>query len=700
MKKPASSSLAQALFAPRSVALIGASGDATKNTSRPQRFLRKHGFTGAVFPINPGRDEIFGEKAYPDLRAVAAPVDHAFIMVPARSVPEAIAQCCEKRVPVVTIFSDGFAETGTAGRKQQDELLKLARASGVRLLGPNCIGLLDIHSHLVLSVNAVLEQAQITPGATAIVSQSGSMMGSLMSRGLGRGTGFSKLVSVGNESDLAVGEITDLLVDDVDTRVILLFMETIRDAERLARAARRAFDVGKPVVVFKLGRSEVGVELASSHTGAMTGSDDTADAFFRAHGILRVDLLETLFELPALILGRKPGARHRVAALTTTGGGAATVVDRLGLLGVEVVPPSDEVVAHLARQKIGITRARLIDLTLAGAKKEIYSAVLNELLASEHCDLALAVVGSSAQFQPHIAIDPILEARRSEKPLAVFCAPQADASLALLNEAGIAGFRTPEACADAIRAWRDWRAPLPVPAADAGRVASARALLGGKTRLNEQEACRVFGKLGVPVAPSETITVPEQEVKLDFPVVAKILSPDITHKTDAGGVAIGIATPDELKRAAAAILQRVRAKHPGAKVNGVLVQRMEKGLAEVILGYKRDPQVGPVVVLGVGGVLAEIYRDLALRLAPVTEEEAGRMIEEVKGLAVIRGYRGLPRGDTAALARAVSAFSQLAHLERRVAEAEINPLIVKPEGEGVVAVDGLLVLTDNEKRES
>lgn len=687
--------LAQALFAPRSIALIGASGDAAKNTSRPQRFLRKHGFTGAVFPVNPGRDEIFGEKAYPDLRAVGAPVDHAFIMVPAQSVPEAIAQCCEKRVPVATIFSDGFAETGAAGRQRQDELLKLARASGVRLLGPNCIGLLDMHSHLVLSVNAVLEHAQVKPGATAIVSQSGSMMGSLMSRGMGRGTGFSKLVSVGNESDLAVGEITDLLVDDVDTRVILLFMETIRDAERLARAARRAFEAGKPVVVFKLGRSEVGVELASSHTGAMTGSDDTADAFFRANGMLRVDLIETLFELPALILGRKPGARHRVAAMTTTGGGAAMVVDRLGSLGVEVVPPTEEIIARLAHGKIGITRARLTDLTLAGAKKEIYSAVLNELLASDHCDLVLAVVGSSAQFQPHIAIDPILEARRGDKPLAVFCAPQADASLALLGKAGIAGFRTPEACADAIRTWCDWRAPLPAPAADAARVASARALLAGKPRLNEQEACRVFGKLGVPAAPSERITAPEQEVKIEFPVVAKILSPDITHKTDAGGVAIGIATPDELKRAAAAILQRVRVKHPAAKINGVLVQRMERGLAEVILGYKRDPQVGPVVVLGMGGVLAEIHRDLALRLAPVTEEEAGRMIEEVKGLAIIRGYRGLPRGDAAALARAVSAFSQLAHLEPRVAEAEVNPLIVKPEGEGVVAVDGLLVLADN-----
>ena len=695
MKGVAPIPLAQALFAPRSVALIGASGDAAKNTSRPQRFLRKHGYTGRILPVNPGRGEIFGEKAYPDLRAVPEPVDHAFIMVPAAAVAAAVSQCCEKRVPVATIFSDGFAETGAAGRERQNELLKLARAGGLRLLGPNCIGLLDLHSHLVLSVNAVLEHATITPGATAIVSQSGSMMGALMSRGFGRGTGFSKLVSVGNESDLAVGEITDLLVDDADTRVILLFMETIRDAERLARAARRAYAAGKPVVVFKLGRSDVGVELASSHTGAMTGSDDRADAFFRAHGMLRVDQLETLFELPALISGQRPAPRHRVAALTTTGGGAATVIDRLGALGVEVVPPTDGIVARLAEKKISITRARLTDLTLAGSRKEIYSAVLNELIASEHCDLVLAVVGSSAQFQPHIAIDPILESTRGGKPLAVFCAPQADQSLALLATASVAGFRTPEACADAIRAWRDWRAPVEAPAPDAGRIAAARTLLGSKSRLNELEACRVFGKLGVPAAPSETITVPEQEVKLEFPVAAKILSPDITHKTDAGGVVTGIATPEELKRAVAGILQRIRAKHPGAKVNGVLVQRMEKGLAEVILGYQRDPQVGPVVMLGAGGVLAEIYRDFSLRLAPVTEEEALRMIEEVKGLAVIRGYRGLPRGDTAALARAVAAFSALAHLGDRVAEAEVNPLIVKPEGEGVVAVDGLLVLADN-----
>jgi acyl-CoA synthetase (NDP forming) len=686
--------LAQALFAPKSIALIGASGDATKNTSRPQRFLKKHGYAGRVLPINRGRSELFGDKAYPDLRAVPGAVEHAFIMVPAKDVPEAIAQCCEKQVPVATIFSDGFAEIGPAGRAKQDEVLKLARAGGVRVLGPNCIGLLDLHSHLILSVNAVLEQAEVIPGNTAIVSQSGSMMGSLMSRGQARGEGYSRLVSVGNESDLAVGEIADLLVDDPDTQTILLFMETMRDADRLARAARRAYAAGKLVVVFKLGRSDVGAELANSHTGAMTGSDDVADAFFRANGILRVDLLETLFELPPMLRDQKPRGRHHVAALTTTGGGAATVCDRLGTLGVDVVGPTAEVIANLGQKKIVIGPARLTDLTMAGASAEIYSGVLNELFASSHCDLVLAVVGSSAQYRPQIAVGPIVEASRRGKPMAVFCSPQADESLALLAAKGLAGFRTPESCADAIRAWRDWRPPVDAPPADTGKVAAAQSVLGTQTRLNEREACRLFAALGVPAAKSEVITASGQAVTLDFPVVAKILSPDIAHKTDAGGVVVNIANAGELSRAAAGILDRVRARHAQARIEGVLVQRMEKGLAEVILGYKRDPQVGPIVVLGVGGVLAEIYKDFAVRLAPVSAAEARHMIEEVKGLAVIRGYRSMPEGDCDALAAAVAAFSQLAHLVPAVQEAEINPLIVKPAGQGVVAVDGLLVLKD------
>ncbi|MBI4208073.1 MAG: acetate--CoA ligase family protein [Betaproteobacteria bacterium] len=687
------SKLFEALFEPKTIALIGASGDARKNTSRPQRFLKKHGYSGRVIPINPGRDEIFGEKAYPDVVSVPEPIDHAFIMVPADAVAAALEQCAAKKVTVATVYSDGFAETGAEGRRKQERLLAIARAGGVRLVGPNCIGLVSTEPACALSVNAVLEFAEIRRGPLAIVSQSGSMIGGLMSRGLGRGVGFSKLISVGNEADLGVGEITDLLVDDPHTGTILLFMETMRDADHLARAARRAYAAGKSIIVYKLGRSEVGQDLAASHTGAMAGGDEMADAFFRAHSMLRVDLLETLFELPALVAGQKPAPRHRIAVMTTTGGGAASVVDRLGTFGLDVVAPTDQVVANLAQKNIRISKARLTDLTLAGARKEIYSAVLNELLASDHCDLVLAVVGSSAQFQPQIAVEPIVEAERRGKPLAAFCAPHAEHSLKLLADAGIAGFRTPESCADAIRAWREWTAPVDSPAIDRNKLAAAGALLGESPRVNEYDACRVFAALGVPQAASEIIAAPEQPASVGFPVVAKVLSPDIAHKTDAGGVALNIADAAALRAAAQEILSRVRAKHPGAHINGILVQRMEKGLAEVIVGYKRDPQVGPIVVLGIGGVLAEIYRDFALRLAPVTAEGALRMIEEVKGLAIIRGYRGMPRGDLAALAQTVSAFSQLAALEP-VKEAEINPLIVKPEGEGVVAVDGLIVRKD------
>ncbi|MGZ5229712.1 MAG: acetate--CoA ligase family protein [Burkholderiales bacterium] len=692
MPTPASGKqLFQALFEPRSVALVGASGDARKNTSRPQRYLRKHGYTGRIIPINPGRDEIFGEKAYPDVKSVREPIDHAFIMVPTDAVQTAIEQCVAKGVPVATIYSDGFAETGSEGRRKQERILEIARAGGVRVIGPNCIGLMSTDPGCAISVNAVLEMAEIKVGPLAIVSQSGSMLGGLLSRGLGRGVGFSKLISVGNESDLSVGEFSDLLVDDPHTQTILLFMETIRDADKLAHAARRAYAAGKRVIVYKLGRSEVGQDLAASHTGAMAGSDEMADAFFRAHGIVRVDTLENLFELPALLADQKPAKRHRVAVMTTTGGGAASVVDRLGTLGVEVVGPTDEVVSRLAEKKIKISKARLTDLTLAGAKKEIYSAVLNILLASEHCDLVLAVAGSSAQFQPQVAIEPLIEAERHGKPLASFAAPHAEASLKLLADAGIAGFRTPESCADAIRAWRDWAAPVEQPAADTKRLEAARTLLrDAGSQLDEFRSGRVFESLGVPRAATEVIASPEQQARVPYPVVAKILSPDILHKTDAGGVVLNIGDAEALQSAALDIVTRVRSKHPQAKIEGILVQRMEKGLAELILGYKRDPQVGPVVVLGIGGVLAEIYHDFAVRLAPVSVEGAASMIDEVKGLAVIRGYRGMPRGDLAALARAVSAFSQIAFIDS-VAEAEINPLMVKREGEGVVAVDGLIV---------
>jgi len=672
-----SSSLFRALFAPRGIALYGASGDAAKNTARPQRYLRKHGYAGTIAPINRTRREVLGETAYPNLAAAPGEIDQAFIMVPPEDVPEACDECFARRVPVVTIFTDGFGETGEAGRKVEDALVTKARAAGVRLLGPNSIGLVSTSPATALTVNASLELERLPVGPLAVVSQSGSLIGALLSRGAARGIGFSRLVSVGNEADLAVGELVDLLVDDAQTKAVLLFLETLRDPERLARAARRAFEAGKPVIAYKLGRSSAGEALARTHTGAIAGDDRAADAFLAACGILRVRTFEALIEAAFLARGQRPPRGKRVAMMTTTGGGAAVIADPLGTNGVELVAPPPQLAAQCRALGVRVVDSPLIDLTLAGTRASVYGPVLEALLASDHCDAVVAAVGSSAQFHPGLAIEPILAARRAHpaKALAVFVAPEAPASLALLAQAGIAAFRTPEACADALAAFFAWRAPRERPRVDSAPAAPS------------------IAALGIPQAPAQRLRTPEEAVTVPFPVAIKIDSPDIEHKTEVGGVELGLRDPHEAAAAAKRILERVRAARPQARIDGLVASSMQAGLGEAILGYRVDAQAGPLVLVGAGGTLAELYRDFALRLAPVTLEEAREMVAEVRGFAPLRGYRNAPRGDLEALARAVAAFSRLA-ARPDVAEAEINPLIVKAEGAGVIGVDSLLVLRD------
>ncbi|MBX6373553.1 MAG: acetate--CoA ligase family protein [Acetobacteraceae bacterium] len=700
----------RALFAPSAVALVGVSNDGARLAGGPLRYLRRHGFTGPVYPVNARYPAVQGEPAFRGLASLPGPVDHAYILLNTDDAISAVEACAAAGVKVATILAGGFAEAGAEGVAKQRRLLAAARAGGLRLVGPNSLGLVNLHTGLALSATPAMLAERLIPGRLMVLSQSGSMMGTLLSRGQERGIGFSKAVSVGNEADLTMGEIGEAFADDPDTAAFLLFMETIRDANAMARFAARAHALGKPIVAFKLGRSEAGQEMAVSHTGALVGSDRAADAFLRHHGIIRVDHLETLFELPALIAGRGPPRRGRregaaVGVVTTTGGGAALVVDRLGTLGVETRAPSRETLDRLAARGVAAQAGRVLDLTMAGTRYDAMRAALETVLAAPEFDLVLSVVGSSAQFRPELAVRPIADsAAGADKPIAAFLAPSAGESLRMLAEAGIAGFRTPESCADAIAAYLDWRGPAaPVgPALTEAEIAGARAALAeaaadGGRRLNERQALALFAALGVPCAASVVMAVPGtggdvvSPADLSYPVAAKILSRDIAHKTEAGGVALGLGGPDELVAAVRRMVEAVRHRHPGARIEGVLVQRMERGgLAEVLLGYHRDPHVGPVVTLAMGGVLAEILGDVAVRLAPVSEETARAMVEEVAGLAVIRGYRDLPRGDVAALAVAIAALSRLAGLPA-VTEAEINP-IVRREGEGVVAVDGLAVL--------
>lgn len=695
--------LFQSLFEPRRIALIGASADVTKTTSRPQRFLRKHGFKGEILPVNPSRSEILGEKAYKDLDAIQGDIDHAYVLLNGAAAVAAVAACGRRGVKVVSILAGGFADAGAAGASLQDELARIVRATGVRLVGPNSIGTVSTDPAVALTANAAFAVDKLRSGRWAVVSQSGSLIGALLSRADARGIGFSRLISVGNEVDLATGEIADLLVDDPATSAILLFMETLRDGERLARAARRADEAGKPVIVYKLGRSDIGQELAKSHTGAIAGSDAMFDAFCRRHGIARVSMFESLIDVPALLVDRQTPHQskargRRVAVATTTGGGAAMVVDNMAMAGLEIADPPRELVDWLKRLGIAAGEGKLVDLTLAGAKPEIVAGTIERMLAADGNDAVVFVVGSSAQFNPELAVEPLLQFAKSDKPFAVALTPSAEKSLALLTAGGVSAFRHPEACAEAMALCLLRKPPQPSPSFHEPSAAALGALQAGRVSgFDERRSADLFAALGVPIAKSMAVRdakrIAAAVAEVGVPVALKVLSADIAHKTEVGGVALGLPDGQTAAVAAREIERKVKAHVPNAKLDGFLVQRMERGLAEVILGFQRDPLVGPTITVGLGGILAEIYKDASTRLAPVDEAEAREMIADVKGLATIRGFRNMPKGDVAALASTIVAFSSLAHKAfADVTEAEINPLLVKSDGEGVVAVDGLVVL--------
>lgn len=696
MSKP---SLAEALFSPRSVALVGAGDTPGKNNSRIYEYLRKHGYAGEVYPVNPTRDELYGVRCYHRVGDITEPVDQVLIMTPPQTVPDIIRDCAKVGASVATVFTANFAEVGDDGRALQDEIVEIARNGGVRLIGPNCIGIIGVKPSLALTANSIMELPELPKGGLSVISQSGSLLGTFISRGSDRGIGFAKLVSIGNECDLTVAEVADTLVDDPETEAILLFLETVRDADRLAAVARRAHEAGKAIIVYKLGQSEAANAVAASHTGSITGSNEAIDAFFRKHGIVRVRHFEALYEMPPLLLERK--ARNlKASVVTTTGGGGAMVVDNLSLLGVECRPLSDGAMARLsADHGIHPQNGPLIDVTFGNANSGAIGAILDEALAADDSDLVVFAVGSSARSNPSLTVTPLIERKGRGKPICAFLVPEGDEAYALLASAGIAGFGTPEACADAIHAALNWQPPLADAETTSPSRAVAEALKVGRGHIfDERESRAVFEALGIPQAPMRFVptaeAAPAGAQEIGYPVAVKIVSPDLPHKTEAGGVVLGVEDSVGVNAATESIRRRVSVDNPDAAIDGFLLQRMESGLAEVLLGYRVDPLVGPTVVLGMGGVLAEIYQDAALRLAPVSRKEAEEMIEEVSGLAMIRGYRSMPKGDLDGLADAVINMSKLALVEDgpRVLEAEVNPVIVKHDA--IVGVDGLVIIEE------
>ena len=690
--------LTQSFFNPSSIAIIGASSNEKKTGSRIQRYLVSHGYKGRIFPVNPNRDNIFGLRCYPNLKKINEKIDHIFIALDGDKIIEAINDAVSINVKCATILSGGFSESGSEGLDLEKKILDIANKGNIRVLGPNSIGIINISDSVILSANAMLELPNLKKGGLSVISQSGSLIGALLAHGASRGIGFSKLISVGNESDLSVGEIGKMLVDDVDTDTIILFLETLRNSSEVAEMAHLAHKSGKAIITYKLGKSDLGKELAKSHTGAIAGSDEAFNAFIKYNGMSRVQIFETLIEVPNLFKNKVIAKGKRIGIATTTGGGGAMVVESISSSDIEVINPGPSMSKLMKQYNIPYNDNKLVDLTIAGAKPEIVNDVIKEFMENKNCDLVVMVVGSSAKFRPDQAIEPLLKWAKNSKPLVVYVAPDAPEALKLLNKNGIASFRTPESCAEGIKAYLNNKSPKIIDnnyeQINFNKIKTILKSVKYKN-LTEFEALKVFDIMGIKTVRSKIVSniLKSRELTVDFgfPLVMKILSSQIQHKTDTGGVELNITSEADLKnrhKKLCKVFDKLEVKNPDREF---LLQKMETGISEIILGYRVDELVGPIVVIGSGGVLSEIYDDKSVRIAPVDFKEAKKMINEVKSLVTITGYRGLPRADINILAKAIVDMSQLASI-KAIKEAEINPVLIKEGQEGIVAVDGLITL--------
>jgi len=693
------------LVKPRSVAVIGASADPAKTSGRPVSYLTRHGFGGAIYPVNPKVDTIGGIRCYPDIGSLPEVPDVGIVLLGAERAQHAVRELAARGTGAAIVLASGYTETGAEGARRQAELVEAA--GSMRLLGPNTIGLVNVTDGIPLSASGALEMAHFPAGSIGVVSQSGGILGALLSRAAARGIGLSKLVSTSNEADLDLADFIDYLADDEATRVIALYVESVRDPARFRAAALKAAAAGKPVVAFKIGRSEAGARAAVSHTGALAGADRMYDALFRQVGVIRAQTFADLIDIPAALAAGRVLRGRRVAVLTSTGGAGTLVSDSLGVSGFETPPPDAATAAQLRALQNGDHAAldrNPIDVTLAGLQPDLLRAAIRTLLDSPGYDAVAVIVGSSGLAMPDLMADAIRDCLPgSDKPVLAYVSPHAPHVAAVLNQRGVPAFSAPESCAAALGAMLDAarlraaaeQALAAAPAAPAAPAAGIADLPSGS--LDEAQAKALFARFGVPTV-RETVVRDDAQAQaaaraLGERVVLKILSSEITHKSDVGGVAVGVAPQDVPARLAA--MRAEVAGHTGREPERFLVQEMVGGV-EMILGLHRDA-LGTAVLLGMGGVAAELFQDTTLRLLPpggaLSREEAAAMARELKTWPLLDGYRGRPKADVPALAEAIVAFSRMAAaLGERLVEAEINPVFVLPAGQGVRAADGVAVI--------
>ncbi len=696
-------------FNPSGVAVIGASADPRKLSHGVLRNCLSYGFAGAVYPVNPRAGEILGLPCYSDIAAVPDPVELAVLMTPAAACPGVLDACGRRGIKAAIVISGGFREVGAEGLALEQALLRIAGQHGMRLIGPNCVGTLDAHTGL----NTTFIRTMPRPGPIAFVSQSGAICGGILEWTAGKGIGFSRFATLGNAADVTE---TDLLLDlagDPNTRVIVAYVEAIRDGRRFIDTARQ-ITPHKPILVIKAGRTVAGTRAVSSHTGSLAGEMAAYDAAFTQAGVLRVDTVEDLFD-HALALAYGPLPRgSRVAVVTNAGGPASLAADVIEQVGLLMPPTPEGTRAMLA----GFTHpeaqlANPVDM-LGGAEPAQYEQAVAALLAGDAFDAVLPILVPQALVDPVAVAEAIGRATGSERDKPVIACFMGDEvvrqPMSVLHERQIASYIFPEQAARALGTlWRyaqvkgrlvDWE--IGQPAADSAQHSSfsihrsSFTLPPSPAQLGEAEARPVLAAYGIAQPRADLARSADEAGRLaaqiGFPVALKIVSPDIFHKSEVGGIALRLGDEAAVQAAFTAMLARVQERQPGARVDGALVTQMAPPGHELIVGMRRDPQFGPLLMVGLGGIYVELLKDVAFRVAPFSRAETLAMIGETHAGKLLAGLRGQPPADVDAVAGVIERVAQLALDHPQMEEIDVNPLMVYAAGQGALAVDVRMVL--------
>lgn len=705
-----------ALFSPRSIAVVGASSEPAKVGGMPLKLLTHFGYEGAIYPVNPARSEIQGLRAWPQVAELPGPVDLAVVAVPARDVVSVVEQLAACQARAAIVLSSGFAEVGEAGALAQQRLATVASDAGMALLGPNCLGTMSPARRLYATFSPAPLAGVPPHGPVAIVSQSGAFGAYAFSLARKAGLGLSHWVTTGNEAQLSVADVIDWLADDADTRVILAYVEGTRDGLALRRALARARRAGKPVIVTKVGRTEVGARAAMSHTASLSGEDAVYQAIFDATGAIRARTVEEMFRLGQAFALSPPPAGRRLAIVTISGGVGTLMADSASDEGL-ALPPLPESVAAPLRQRIPFCSTQNpVDVTgQVTADMPVLTLAAEGAAASGSFD-AVALFVAAALSSPALAPAVMATVRQTRRaapgvPLALSGIADERTRQALLEE-GCLVYQEPTQAVEVLAAQARWAAGRADPVApamhglrdvaldaaiDAALPIAVDVAAGGAW--NEAEALAFLAAQGIAVMPHRWVRSGDAAVKawqaLGGPVVLKVVSPDLLHKSDVGGVRLRLDDEAGIRAAVAAIDESVTRLAPTARRAGWLVARQLSPVAEVMLGARFDPAFGPVIVLGLGGVAVELFGRTAVLLAPT---EPGRVLDQLGRLGILTlldGWRGGPRVAPQALVDTILAFARLAAaLGPRLQTLEINPLLVT--ADGVAAADAVISLASDQ----